>query len=343
MSFTSPYSSQAIVSYNSSPPPDDGSQTVANQITWDKSKTKLADPIKTLAEAINTANVAAFAKTINTSDDVNNTVAGSIRYTSSELTLAGGVATGTRAHHTFTPAGGATATTVTRLGIGNYGAGELVWLRAATGKTIYISSTGTATDAFAHPCLLDENYPIPFMYTNAGWRIAQAGWIKLDEVSGGGASYDFLKGIGSAYDSYMLEFANVVPTSATGPGLWARVSVDGSTFLSGATDYAYNQGSFTVTVAGISAANTATDTKLLLSGGNVGSDVSGVLNFWNPSATVAHWTDSRIHYIANGGSYENYISRGVYWGSATVMRGIQVLMSTNNIASGAIRLYGLRK
>ena len=50
-----PYTSQSISGYNSSPPPDDGSQTSANLVQWSKHKTKIGDPIKTLAEAMNTA------------------------------------------------------------------------------------------------------------------------------------------------------------------------------------------------------------------------------------------------------------------------------------------------
>ena len=56
-----PYSSVSISGYNSAPPPDDGSQTSANRVEWQKHKTKLADPIKTLSEAINTQSLAAFA------------------------------------------------------------------------------------------------------------------------------------------------------------------------------------------------------------------------------------------------------------------------------------------
>lgn len=52
------YSTQTISGYNASPPADDGSQSASNQITWAKHKTKLGDPLKTLAEAINTALVA---------------------------------------------------------------------------------------------------------------------------------------------------------------------------------------------------------------------------------------------------------------------------------------------
>ncbi len=49
------YTAQSASSYNSSPPPDDGSQVSANKITWAGIKTKLADSVKGLADAINTA------------------------------------------------------------------------------------------------------------------------------------------------------------------------------------------------------------------------------------------------------------------------------------------------
>jgi hypothetical protein len=54
-----PFTSVSITGYNSSPPPDDGSQTSANKVEWAKHKTKLADPLKTLAEGINTNAIAA--------------------------------------------------------------------------------------------------------------------------------------------------------------------------------------------------------------------------------------------------------------------------------------------
>ena len=55
-----PYTSQSIAGYNSSPPPDDGSQTSANRVEWAKHKTKIGDPIKTLTEAINTQALSAI-------------------------------------------------------------------------------------------------------------------------------------------------------------------------------------------------------------------------------------------------------------------------------------------
>ena len=49
------YVKPSISGFNANPPPDDDSETAANAISWSKHKTKLADPIKTLLDAVNTA------------------------------------------------------------------------------------------------------------------------------------------------------------------------------------------------------------------------------------------------------------------------------------------------
>jgi hypothetical protein len=54
------YTTQTISNYNTNPPPDDGTSSSDNEVTWAKHKTKLADPVKTLAEAINTQLVTSF-------------------------------------------------------------------------------------------------------------------------------------------------------------------------------------------------------------------------------------------------------------------------------------------
>jgi microcystin-dependent protein len=55
-----PYTTQSIAGYNASPPPDDGSLTDANKLEWAKHKEKLGDPLRTLAEGINSQCVSAF-------------------------------------------------------------------------------------------------------------------------------------------------------------------------------------------------------------------------------------------------------------------------------------------
>lgn len=65
------YSSQSASGYNSSPPSDDGSTAATNRVSWATIKTKITDPIKTLADAINTALTTVFdtsARAITASD-----------------------------------------------------------------------------------------------------------------------------------------------------------------------------------------------------------------------------------------------------------------------------------
>lgn len=62
------YNTQTISGYNSSPPPDDGTEVSANEVKWATHKTKLGDPIKTLAQAINTELVDSWQDVIVTVD-----------------------------------------------------------------------------------------------------------------------------------------------------------------------------------------------------------------------------------------------------------------------------------
>jgi hypothetical protein len=57
-----PFSSVTVTGYNTSPPPDDGSTTASNEITWSGIKGKIGDPLKTAFDAINTNALAAFGK-----------------------------------------------------------------------------------------------------------------------------------------------------------------------------------------------------------------------------------------------------------------------------------------
>ena len=62
------YDPPSISGYNADPPPDDGTKTSDNKLEWDKHKTKLGDPVKTLAEAINAETHDAFDKLVITDD-----------------------------------------------------------------------------------------------------------------------------------------------------------------------------------------------------------------------------------------------------------------------------------
>lgn len=65
------YVSPSILGYNSNPPSDDGSETSDNEVVWATIKEKLADPLKTFSEAVDTALETAFGKILfNQFDDI---------------------------------------------------------------------------------------------------------------------------------------------------------------------------------------------------------------------------------------------------------------------------------
>ena len=49
-----PYSEVTIAGYNASPPPDDGTQVAANEVTWAGIKSKIGDPLKSAIETTQT-------------------------------------------------------------------------------------------------------------------------------------------------------------------------------------------------------------------------------------------------------------------------------------------------
>lgn len=140
---TNPWTSQTISGFNSSPPADDGSAVVANQLFWSTIKTKLADPIKTLAESINSALTTMGGKLINIGADESNAMAGSLAFTSSELTIAAGVVTATRSHHTIDTQSDAATDDLDTINTGSVADGCLLVIRAANASREVVVKHGT--------------------------------------------------------------------------------------------------------------------------------------------------------------------------------------------------------
>ena len=170
---TNPFTSQTISGYNATPPSNDGAKTSANQVDWDKHKTKLADPIKTLAEAINTAVLAAFAKVINTDSSEINSLAGNLAFPSASITATSDTITPVRSHHTITMT--STATTVRTIVPTSVTEGTILILKSATGKDVTLrDSTTTATAGEiklrgATNILLSETFPTILQNNSGTW------------------------------------------------------------------------------------------------------------------------------------------------------------------------------
>jgi len=124
------------------------------------------------------------------------------------------------------------------------------------------------------------------------------------------------------------------------------VSTDGgSTFKAGATDYnwAYN-------VCSDAGANTpigaVTDTSAVLTGGVTNGNASGIngtVRLTSPSsAAVNKMVIYDLDYIANSGVLVRIAGCGRYT-AVTAVNAIRFLFTSGNLATGTIRLYGVRK
>jgi len=146
------------------------------------------------------------------------------------------------------------------------------------------------------------------------------------------------------YDGYMFLLANVTPATDAA-GLRVRTSSDGgSSYDSGASDYAYvyNSANDTPSQAG---AGAATATSILISGqvGNATGEngVSGVVYILGPHLSQATQITSQVVYDSPSNSLTQIIGAGRRH-TASGVNAAQFLFSTGNISSGTITMYGLR-
>lgn len=161
------------------------------------------------------------------------------------------------------------------------------------------------------------------------------------------ASLDFTTAITSTYDTYVIEFVNVIPSS-NAVSFWMRMSTDGgSTYDSGAN---YSDASFAWNRASSGVSGTeGGGTKIVLTFTNIDNTtskggISGFIRLYNPLGVASHkhilgeisWVNS------TGAVRDGQMIRGSYE-STTAVNAFQFLASSGNLASGTIRVYGIAK
>lgn len=167
-----PYTQQTASGYNSSPPSDDGTVSEANRAKYATVKTKLADPVKVLADNIDDAASAAFAKTINTDADESNAIAGSLAFTSSELTVATGAVTVTRTHHSIDTESDAASDDLDTITATSVNTDTILILKAADATRTVVVKDGTGNIKLAGNVdysMDDDEKRLVLMYDGTSW------------------------------------------------------------------------------------------------------------------------------------------------------------------------------
>lgn len=245
--------------------------------------------------------------------------------------------------------------------IAAYAEGQMFWFKAAAANagpvTLAVSGLPpkplTTHGAPLVTGCIRQNDLCVAVYDGAQFQLVSVtpgGWQHIETLTADNTpTLDFTKGIGSAYNRYLFDLENVLPAT-DGADLNGQVSIDGgATFEDGVTDYEYNRTRALSSTAGISAAaNVQGEGKLSLIGGignQAAKAASGTLLMLAPSGTAyKHFIGEFQHFdSATTPVMVGSIFRGAYNGATTPINAFRFAASFGNIASGTIRLYGLRK
>lgn len=175
------------------------------------------------------------------------------------------------------------------------------------------------------------------------------GLVLLETVTiSNNASVTFTTNINSTYEQYVFEITDLIP-STDSTNLWMRMSIDGgSTWRSTGTDYEFTF--LAHASAGGAASNGASTNaaQILIAntlGNNAGIETfNATLKLVNPASTTTRkMVYGNVVYTSGDNNFLGQNNAGLFKGSTSAVNGIQFLMSSGNLLSGKIALYGIRR
>ena len=189
--------------------------------------------------------------------------------------------------------------------------------------------------------------------TSAG-QLAQGKMTLISsQTASGSASIEFTTGIDSSYPIYKFEFINCHPSSTGNPNFQFNMSTDGGSNYNVTKTttyfYAYHKEDDAATTLDYDtgddlAQSTAYQPITQGIGGSAGDEsTSGYLHLFNPSSTtfIKHFicSTNSMSYPSFQASYHNNIAG--YGNTISSINAVRFQMSSGNIDSGTIKLYGI--
>jgi hypothetical protein len=171
-----------------------------------------------------------------------------------------------------------------------------------------------------------------------------------EQTASASASISFTTGIDSTYPIYKFEFINIHPAT-NGTFFQFNMSTDGGSNYNvtktTSSFYAYHTENNVTAVLEYwsdgDLAQSTSDSRLSYETKNDSdAHVSGTLQIFNPSSTtfVKHFISRNINYWQNDGNFDQYIAG--YGNTTSAVDAIKFQMSSGNIDSGTIKLYGIK-
>lgn len=214
------------------------------------------------------------------------------------------------------------------------------WKNTAAVNELTFSTSGTG---FAN----GSTFILYGLSSVSGGATAAGGVFTLVEAHTASSSteVDFTQ-ISSTYDEYLFEFENVLPATNS-VGLQMQVSTNGGSSYDTGSNYRYanylvnDTGSFSTNSVASSSATSIILASSTLNNTSANGGVSGWIKLFNPGNASQHKniTGQTTSLYADGNWY-TAMTGGAYK-STTAVNAVRFLMSSGNVASGTIRMYGI--
>ena len=168
-------------------------------------------------------------------------------------------------------------------------------------------------------------------------------WVLLDtQTASSSATLDFTTGIDSTYDLYVFVLTSIIPQTDN-TQLFLRVSEDGgANWQADAADYGWTNTFASGATTGTE--NDASDSEIqVVSGMGTGTGESFNARIWmhNPSGSTYKQFGIELETYTATPAVATAKGVGVYL-SVNVINGVRFVCSSGNVASGTVRLYGIR-
>jgi hypothetical protein len=186
---------------------------------------------------------------------------------------------------------------------------------------------------------------------NGAFNVSLGSQVLISEqTASASASISFTSGIDSTYPIYKFEFINCHPSVDNVDFVFNMSTDSGSNYnVTKTTTYFFHQHNEADTITNLTYAtgdDLAQSTAFQVIASNQGSDndqsCGGSLTLFNPSSTtfVKHFMSSIHFYARSDVSHQVFV--GGYGNTTSAVDAIRFQMTSGNIDSGTIKLYGIK-
>jgi len=178
-----------------------------------------------------------------------------------------------------------------------------------------------------------------------GLRGVESYTLLAERIASNTAALDFTSLITTEFDHYVFEIMDIVPVSASILQCWFS-SDNGATWNITAGDYGrcgivtYSGSSTTTNIASSSAPAIELTATV---GIQAGTSINGTTKLFNPlNTTKTKFLTFNMTFVT-AGDYGVYTGSGMKKSNLLAVNAIRFIMSTGNMATGTVRMYGIRK